>query len=280
MQDYVKPGSIAAAIDALQTPGAMPLCGGTDLLIKRRMGIIDPPLLVDISEIPDLRTLHVEAGAIGIGAAVPVTDIIRSPLVADNLPLLGMVLRKLGSVQIRNRAGLGGNLVNASPAADSAIPLLVYDAWLDIVGPTGTRKLPVEEFFRGPGKTALAPGELISTVWIPIPSSGFTPFFHKVGKRKALTIAIASIGAVARMDNGAIAAIKIAAGSVAPTPIRLRTTEERLTGAQLTPDLIARARESASAEVSPIDDIRGSAAYRRAVIGDLLGRFLEELKNG
>ena len=277
MQDYVKPGSIAEAVEALKTPGAMLLCGGTDLLVKRRMGIVEPKLFVDISDLAPLRVLREADGAIEIGAAVPIAEIIASPLVHEKLPLLPRVLSKLGSLQIRNRASLGGNLVNASPAADSAIPLLLYEAQLALVSASGARNVPVEEFFRGPGKTVLQPGELIRAVRIPVPTSGFATFFHKVGRRKALTIAIASLGCLARVSAGKIAEIRIAAGSVAPTPIRLRRTEALLTGAELSAETIEQARDSAHDEVSPIDDIRGSAAYRRAVIGDLLTRFLEEL---
>jgi len=276
MQDYVRPGSITEAVDALKTEGALPICGGTDLLVKRRMGLVNPAVLVDLSFIPALRALREEDGMIEIGAAVPITEIIDSPLVSGKLPLLPRVLAKLGSLQIRNRASLGGNLVNASPAADSAIPLLLYEARLEIVGPTGSRELPVEGFFRGPGRTALKEGELIRAVRVPIPTSDCAAFFHKVGKRKALTIAIASLGSLARVEGEKIAEIRIAAGSVAPTPIRLRVTEELLTGARLTPETIEKARASARDEVSPIDDLRGSAAYRRAVIGDLAARAIRE----
>lgn len=278
MQDYVKPGSIAEAVEALRAPGAMALCGGTDLLVKRRMGIVEPAVLVDVSDLAPLRVLREADGAIEIGAAVPITEVIASPLVGEKLPLLPRVLGRLGSLQIRNRAGIGGNLVNASPAADSAIPLLLYEAQLVLVSADGERNVAVEGFFRGPGKTVLRPGELIRAVRIQIPTSEFTAFFHKVGRRKALTIAIASLGTLGRVSDGKIAEIRIAAGSVAPTPIRLHRTEALLTGAELSAETIKKARKSAHDEVSPIDDIRGSAAYRRAVIGDLLGRFLEGLK--
>ena len=277
MQDYIKPGSIAEAVAALRTPGAMLLCGGTDLLVKRRLGIVEPKLFVDISDLAPLRVLREADGEVEIGAAVPITEIIASPLVHEKLPLLPWVLGKLGSLQIRNRASLGGNLVNASPAADSAIPLLLYEAQLALVSASRARNVPVEGFFRGPGKTVLQPGELIRAVRIPVPTAEFATFFHKVGRRKALTIAIASLGCLARVSAGKIAEIRIAAGSVAPTPIRLRRTEALLTGAELSAETIEQARDSARDEVSPIDDIQGSAAYRRAVIGDLLTRFLEGL---
>jgi len=225
MQDYVRPGSLSEAIEALKTEGALPICGGTDLLVKRRMGLVDPAVLVDLSFIPALRVLREEDGEIEIGAAVPITDIIDSPLVSRKLPLLPRVLGKLGSLQIRNHASLGGNIVNASPAADSAIPLLLYDASLIIVGRDGERTI---------------------------------------------------LGSLARVEGEKIAEIRIAAGSVAPTPIRLRRTEGLLTGARLTPETIEKARASAHDEVSPIDDLRGSAAYRRAVIGDLVARAIRE----
>ena len=275
MRDYVRAESVEEAIEALKAPGAVPFSGGTDILVKRRLGIVDPAVLVDVSSIPEMNGLNEKGGDIEIGAALPITEILDSELVSEVLPLLPEVFSKIGSLQIRNRATLGGNLANASPAADSAIPLLLYEARLDLVGPTGRRELPIEGFFRGPGKTALGKGELIRAVLIPIPEPGFKGFFHKVGKRKALTIAIASLGVLARASDRRIEEIRIAAGSVAPTPIRLHRTERLLTGAKPAGEAIERARKSARDEVSPIDDIRGSAAYRKTVIGDLTARAIE-----
>jgi CO/xanthine dehydrogenase FAD-binding subunit len=217
---YLKVSSIEQLLQKIDEPEARILCGGTDLLVKMRSKLIRPRLLLDISEIEELRGIREGNGEIEIGAAVTEGEIIASKGIVERLPLLVTALLQLGSVQIRNRGTLGGNLVNASPAADSAIPLLLYDAAVILQSRSGERRVSVEEFLRGPGKTALVPGELLRAIVIPIPSEKFSPFLHKVGRRKALTIAIASLGALLRMEDGTVEAIRLAAGSVAPTPIR------------------------------------------------------------
>jgi len=274
--EYVRVGSFDELLAGLEAPGAAILCGGTDLVVKMRGGLVSPARLLDISDLPALRTVREERGALVIGAGARVSELLASPLIAERLPLLPTVLAKLGSVQIRHRATLGGNLVNASPAADSAVPLLLYDAHVILRSIQGTRRLPVESFLRGPGKTALAAGEFVQSIVVPIPQAHFIPFFHKVGRRKALTIAIASLGALLRLHEGTIEEIRLAAGSVAPTPIRLRDVEAALAGQRLDGALAARASGLGAAAVSPIDDIRGSASYRRAVIGDLVAAFLRD----
>ena len=262
-------------LEGLSRPGAAILCGGTDLLIKMRAGMIQPELLLDITHVESLHGIRVEGSNLEIGAAALESDIIRSSLVNEHVPLLGSVLRQLGSVQIRNRGTLGGNIVNASPAADSAIPLLLYDTEIQIVGPEGERWTLLEDFFTGPGRTTLELGEFLRTLRLPIPHIGFSPFFHKVGKRNALTIAIASLGTLVRLDEGVIRELRVAVGSVAPTPLRLREIEEQLTGRVLDRSLIAEARELAVNSISPISDVRASADYRKNVIGDLLVRALQ-----
>jgi CO/xanthine dehydrogenase FAD-binding subunit len=275
-RQYLKVNSTEELLAHLSTPGAMILCGGTDLLVKMRSGLLAPTLLLDISELESLREIRKTDGRIEIGAAVTESELLASDVIREHLPLLSIVLGKLGAVQIRNRGTLGGNVVNASPAADSAIPLLLYEAEVVLEGLQGERQLPLEAFFLGPGKTALATGEFLRALSLPIPNVQFTPFFHKVGRRKALTIAIASLGALLRIQAGTVAEIRLAAGSVAPTPLRLRQVEDRLQGKHLTASLIAEARDLAAQSVSPIDDIRASATYRRTVVADLLARLLEE----
>jgi len=260
---------------ALREPGAAILAGGTDLLVKIRAGFVRPELLVDIDPVATLRGIRRTASAVEIGAGVPESDVLASPIVRKDLPLLATALRALGSVQIRNRGTLGGNLVNASPAADSAIPLLLYNAELDLVGPGGERTLPVELFLLGPGTTALAPGEFIRTIRVPVPTAVARGFYHKVGRRRALTIAIASLGARIRLEDARIAEARFAAGSVAPTPIRLRTVEDALRGSTLSDETIANAGRLASASVSPISDVRAPAAYRAQVIGELVSAALQ-----
>ena len=273
---YLKVNSTEELLAHLGAPGAAILCGGTDLLVKMRSRLVSPKLLLDISELGPLRAIRKADGRIEIGAAVTESELLASDVIREHLPLLSIVLGKLGAVQIRNRGTLGGNVVNASPAADSAIPLLLYEAEVVLEGLPGERRLPIETFFLGPGKTALAKGEFLRALSIPIPNVQFTPFFHKVGRRKALTIAIASLGSLLWVQAGTVEEIRLATGSVAPTPLRLRQVETRLNGERLTESLIAEVRELAAQSVSPIDDIRASATYRRTVIADLLARLLEE----
>ena len=262
-------------LEGLSQPGAAILCGGTDLLIKMRAGVSQPELLLDITHVESLRGIRAQGSNLEIGAATLESDIIHSTLVSEHVPLLGTVLRQLGSVQIRNRGTLGGNIVNASPAADGVIPLLLYDSEIQIVASEGERWIRLEDFFTGPGRTTLKHGEFVRTIRLPLPNARFSPFFHKVGKRNALTIAIASLGTLIRLDGDVIHELRVAAGSVAPTPLRLRAIEEQLTGRILEQTLIAEARELAVNSISPISDVRASADYRKNVVGDLLVRTLQ-----
>ncbi len=271
---YVKVNTIGELLALDMEKGAQILCGGTDLVVKMRAGVADPRVLVDISETEGLRGIERRSDCVEIGSATTIDGIISSDMIRQTLPLLAMVLDKLGSPQIRSRASLGGNLVNASPAADSAIPLLLYDAQVILISSEGERRVPVEDLFISPGKTAIARGEYVRAVSIPIPKPGFSPFFHKIGRRKALIIAIASLGSLFRMRDGVIEEVRLAAGSVAPRPLRLRELEGYLTGKRIDGQLIEQARRSAMQAVSPIDDVRASADYRREVIGELVVRAL------
>jgi CO/xanthine dehydrogenase FAD-binding subunit len=271
---YVRVRSIDALLGKIATPGATILCGGTDLLVKMHSGLARPELLVDISEVKELRGVRQVGDAVEIGAATPEEDLLNSPVVRERLPLLARVLRVLGSPQIRSRGTLGGNLANASPAADSAVPLLLYDAEVVLQAPRGERHVPVESFFVGPGETVLEPGEFIRAVRVPVPSGPFFDFHHKVGRRRALTIAIASVGCLLRIDGARVEDARLAAGSVAPVPLRLRPVERFLVGVRLEEATIAAAGRAARDCVSPISDVRASADYRRDVVGELVSRSL------
>lgn len=278
-EQYVKIGSVKELFQSLQNPAAVILCGGTDLVVNMRKGLLSAKTLLDISDLDELREIRQKCGCIEIGAAVTFSQIIEEAIICEQIPILVMALRKLGSTQIRNRGTIGGNLVNASPAADSAIPLLLLDAEAIIADPTGERRVQLEEFLCGPGKTVLKQGEFLSGIRVPIPDPDFSPFFHKVGRRKALTIAIASLGALLRMKDDAIDEIRLAAGSVAPVPIRLHPVETLLAGRRVTPQSIKQARNIIPQCISPITDLRATADYRYQVIGDLLARLLLTMPN-
>jgi len=277
--NYVRPTGIPELLAALQDDGAAIVCGGTDLLVKMRRGLVSPRSLIDVSRLDELRGIEQVDGEIRIGAAVSENEILRSRLVVERLPLLAHVLKRLAAVEIRSRGSLGGNLVNASPAADSAVPLLLYEARLRLVGPDGERWLPIDEFFVGPGRTALAAGEFIREIGIPAPPEGARFSYRKVGRRRALVISIASLGMLFRLNEGTVDLIRIAAGSVDPTPVRIHDVERILLGSPLDDGRIREAAQAASRAVSPIDDVRATATYRRQVIGDLLEHFLTQAKN-
>ncbi len=276
MLRYVRVDTEDELLDALRKDGARLLSGGTDLLVKMRSGLVRPKSLVDPAAVPELHGIETAGGALRVGAATPLAEILASREVGERAPLLADVLRALGCVQIRNRGTLGGNLANASPAADSAIPLLLYEADLELVGGGGSRTVPIDGFFLGPGRTVLERGEYIRAVRIPASRQDWTPFFHKVGRRRALTIAIASVGGLAAISRGAAVEVRLAAGSVAPVPLRLRSAEKWLAGRVLDEETIQHAGTLAAEDVSPIDDVRATARYRREVTGDLVARFLRQ----
>jgi len=263
----------------LAEEGGAILCGGTDLLVKIRSGLTAPERLLDISDIESLSGVTEDGATVNIGAATTESDLLACPIIQDLLPLLSTALAVLGSVQIRNRGTLGGNLVNASPAADSAIPLMLYDAEVVLAERTGERVVPIEAFFVGPGETVLRPVEYVRAVRIPVPAFSHTPFFHKVGRRRALTISIASVGALLHADSNRIIDARFAAGSVAPTPLRLHALEDHVREHGFSNKAIDAARSLAMESISPIADIRATADYRRDVAGDLIARFLKAFRD-
>lgn len=266
-------------LEALSDPGATILCGGTDLLVRMRAGTLTPSHLVDISSIASLRGLCIREGWLEIGAATPVSEVMRSPLVQTHAPLLVTALRQLGSVQIRNRASIGGNLVNASPAADSVVPLLLYDAEVHVSGRGGSRWTRIEDFLVGPGKTRCATGEVVRAIRLPQTEIPAESFYHKIGRRNALTIAIASVAMLAWAEEDSLLEVRLAAGSVAPTPVRLRTAEKALTGRRLTDDAVEDALAHVQSIITPISDVRAPATYRAQAVTALIRRALGKLKH-
>ncbi len=276
--DYVRVTSEAEVASALRHEGAAILMGGTDLVVKMRGGSARPRLLVDASRVESLQAIAAVGAGVSIGAGARLEDILASPLVQERYPLLAIALQSLGSPQIRSRATLGGNLANASPAADAALPLLAYDARLALASAERERTLDLESFFRGPGRTALGPGEYVRSVVLPPSRPDWLPFFHKVGRRRALTIAVASVAGLLSVVDGRVFDLRIAAGSVGPTPLRLRAVEADLRGRSLGAATAREAGARARGEVSPIDDVRATAAYRRDVTGELVERFVCGIK--
>jgi xanthine dehydrogenase FAD-binding subunit len=271
----VKPKDLSEALRYLRE-GGKPLAGGTDLLVSVRKGTESPNLLVYVGELPELRVLREEREGLEVGTALTHAELLTHPA-TERFPILRSVLRTIGSPAIRAMGTLGGNIVTASPAGDSLVALYLLEARVRLVSEEGERELPIWEFIVGPRKTALRQGELVRSVFLPWLSGEPRSFFRKVGRRRALIIAIASLGALVWVRDGRVERARLALGSVAPTVIRPKEVEEALVGRPVSPeaweDLVSRL----SAATQPISDLRASADYRRKVAGRLLLALAEEL---
>jgi CO/xanthine dehydrogenase FAD-binding subunit len=276
--EFLAPSSLADALTAkAQRPDALPIAGGTDVMVELNFAHRRPAALLDLTAVPELAELSVPslvAGTVRIGAGVPYTQIIDS--LADVLPGLAMASRTIGSPQIRNRGTLGGNLGSASPAGDAHPPLLASDAVVEVASVRGTRDIPITEFFLGVKRNALQPDELITAVRVPRATG--PQQFAKIGTRNAMVIAVCSFALALHPDR---AAVGTGIGSAAPTPRRARDAEEFLASAldwtgrgPLDAAVAGRFGELVAAAASPIDDVRGSAAYRRHALAVLARRTL------
>lgn len=270
----VSPRSLAAAVEALAAdPGLVPIAGCTDLMVgtpaggettleSRTTGRATPTGVLDLHRIPELRGIRTDAEGLDIGAAVTFTELRGSPDVARVCPILAEAAALVGGWQIQNRATIGGNVANASPAGDSLPALLALDARVIVAGPNGSREVPYDQFHLAYRRTALLPGELIVRIRIPDQPSGSIQRFRKVGAREAQAISKVVVALSARIERGAIAELRLAAGSVAPTPVRLRDAERAAAGQPANDATAALVARTAATEVRPVDDVRSTAAYR------------------
>lgn len=277
--DVLTPKSLPELCAALALPGARALAGGTDLLVRlraeARRGAEAPPALVRLDGVPELRGISTtSSGVLRLGACSTHAELLENRDVREHLQPLGQALADLGSPAIRNMGTLGGNLCTASPAGDCLPPLTVLGAEVELAGPAGLRRMPLEEFITGPGRTRLAPGEVVVAV-VAAPSGGFAVrHFEKVGRRGALAIAVVSLAALLQLDGrGRVAVARLAWGSVGPTVWRCPEAEAALLGSRPTLTALRRAAAIVRERVRPIDDVRASAEYRREVAGSLLLRL-------
>jgi len=275
--EYHRPTSLDEALAlASAQPDARFVAGGTDVLVQiRRNRDAVPPALISLRSVEELTRIE-DGGRLRIGAATPLTDVVAHPRVVERYPALAEAIRSLGSRQVRNVATVGGNLCNASPCASTAPPLLVHEATLELHDAAGTREMPIGELFRGPGETDLRPGELLVAIVLDPPSPGTRATFLGKG-RVHVDLDVASVAALVERDGGRCTKARVAAGAVAPTPLRLLEVERLLEGSTLDDDVVARAAEKASAAIAPICDVRASDWYRRQLTGVLLKRALARI---
>lgn len=277
--DLIAPTTLEAVLEILASPTGdyTPIAGGTELMVALGAGHLQPRKLISLWNLEELRFIEVTPHAIVIGAGTTFTDIRQDPAISRDLPLLTQAASWTGSIANQNRGTLGGNIVNASPAADSPPALLVYDATLTLISAQGTRTIPYRDFHLSYKKTALAPGELLHSITIRSNFQDYKQYIRKVGTRNAQAISKTAIAAIARMNNHTIEEIKIGAASLREVPTRLYATEQSLTGKPITPETIAAARAALLTETRPIDDIRSTAKYRATVAANLLEEFLHTL---
>ena len=275
--EYVRPDTLEEALTFLQEEGkaSRVVAGGTDVMVGLRSGMMRSGYLVDISGLSELKRIEEKKSELVIGSGVTLSEIFSSDAVARVAPALQKASRAFGSRQIRNMATIGGNICRASPAGDSLPVLYAQDAQLELVSSSSLRRIPLSDFIRGPGDTALGAGEILRGVRLKKTPGICVHRFEKVGNRKVLAVSIVSLAALLGLSNtGVIESVRLAWGSVAPTVVRSTRLEQFLMGKPLTAETLEQAFPLVQEAISPIDDTRASAAYRRRVAVSLLFRLL------
>ena len=276
--EYFAPDSLPETIALLREKGdgGKLLAGGTDLLVQMKEAGHHPSCVVSLRKLPELRGIDFsDTDGLRVGSMTDMAAIAEHPVVRERYQALLEGARILGSVQTRNMATLGGNICNAAPSADTAPPLLVLDARVEIADPQGSRLLPIRDFWRGPGETVLGPSDIVVSFTMPLPPPRTGSVYERHTPRPAMDIAVVGVAALVTLDDsGRIAEGRIALGAVAPTPMRAPDAEQALAGQPPTDEVIARAAALAVEAARPISDVRGSAAFRRHLMGVMTERCL------
>ena len=282
--ELIAPGTLQAVVSRLaDEPGQwLPIAGGTDVMVQYAAGKLPARKLISIWNLPELRAIEISPEEIRIGAGCSYTELREHNVIAQEFPLLASAARWTGGIANQNRGTLGGNIVNASPAADSLPALMVYEAELILVSRRGERRVPYVDFHTDYKKMKLAPDELIRAICLGREFSDYLHYARKVGARDAQAISKVCIAALGRLRGGVTGSViddvRIALGSVAPVPLRLTEVERIAKGKPVEPELVQWTRKMTSAAIQPIDDIRSTARYRSAVAGNLVAEFLQQLR--
>jgi CO/xanthine dehydrogenase FAD-binding subunit len=277
--DFYQPRSLreASQLMAEHGPGGRFLAGGTDLVIAMKEKGLLPKYVVDLKRVPGLSGIRENSdGSITLGALATMYEIETSPLIQKKYPFLAQSAAEVGSIQIRNRATIGGNMCNATPSADTAPALIALNASAKIAGAAGERSISLEEFFKGPGLTVMSADEILTDITIPKTGSRLVGEYIKFSPREMMDLAY--VGVAVAYDLGEkenrCEGVRIVLGAVAPTPIRAKRAEAELEGKVLTEELAEKAGAIAAEEAKPISDVRSSAEYRRAMVGAMTKRAL------
>ncbi len=280
--DYYQPETLRDAFALMEkfNGRARYVAGGTDLIVRIKKKDVQPDALISLRNIEELKGIRHTRGGVSLGSMTRIRDMERDTTIARDYPALKQAAAVLANPQIRNVATVGGNFCNAAPCADCAPPLLIMETTLALEGPGGKRDIPAEEFFKGPGETCLQPFEILKAINVPNPKSktpnpkSITMTFLKTG-RVAQDLAIASAAALVVTEGKICRKCRLAAGSVAPVPMRLKRAEKLVEGQEITPELLEHVAKAVEDEISPITDIRSTEAYRRIVTGVMIRRAIE-----
>lgn len=264
--------TLGEAIEALKVDGAVCLAGGTDLMVMKAKERLRSECLVDLAKVDEVYGVQLHNDELIIGAMTTMTELTQHDLVKQHFPALAQAAAQVGSPQIRNRATIGGNICNSSPAGDTICPLMAYGAVLVLVGSKGARRVTIGEFLVGVGKNIRKQDEILTKICLPVKEN--YSIFEKVGKRNALAISVVNMTVVHNIKSGCIS---IALGSVAPIVVRATATEKYLSQHELTNEALNAASEVLASEIHPIDDIRADAGYRLEVAKRLLKKALKEV---
>jgi CO/xanthine dehydrogenase FAD-binding subunit len=273
---YLEPCNLADTLNlCLQSEKqAAILAGGTDLLIKIKRGLVQPEILIGLRQVSELQQIQTGEEGLRLGAAVTLYQAEHFPAIQQGYSALHEALRSMAAPALRNMATLGGNLCNASPAADTAPPLLIFDAQLHLQKSDQERLLPLAQFFTGPGSSRLMPGELLTEIVLPAPLPDSGSAFLKLG-RVSCDIAKVNVATYLARQGTVCILCRVAVGSVAPTPVRIASVEQLLDGAVVDLPLLRQAAEAGAQAIVPIDDIRSTAQYRRQVCRVMLEEALQ-----
>ena len=277
--DLVSPVSLGEALDFLARDDQwQPFAGGTDLMVLLEAGKLPHKNYVNIWGLAELRGIKVTNTHVTLGALTTYTEVQEHAILKTEFPMLCQAAKETGGIAIQNRGTLGGNIINASPAADSPPALLAYDAELEFVSREGSRRIPYNDFHTGYKQMNLKPGELLRGIRLPRATQTLTHYYRKVGTRKAQAISKTCFAAVGRVADDHVVQVRIALGSVAPIPLRCAQAESKLLHKRVDADSLAAARAALAAEISPIDDLRSTRNYRLRVSLNLLEDFLQKLR--
>jgi len=274
MAEVLVPKTLAELLPNINNEEKRITAGCTDIMVGIRSRRMASKPMIDINEVEEIKVIYEDDYSVYIGSNVPLNKVIHNELIQKNFPLLAKAIESIGSLQIRNRATLGGNIQNASPSGDSILALTVLRAKVILRSLRGRRQVDITEFIKGPGRTDLRNDEFIEYISIPKVFSNYQGYFEKVGLRNAMVISIASMAVVYKLENNIIKDINIAYGAVAPKVLQLTEVENFLKEKELNGENLTAAGELIGRNVSPIDDVRASAEYRTQVCKNLILRLI------